>query len=246
MPRPIQNDPLTETRLDIQVCKKCRLHHDCTQPVPGEGNRRARIVLIGEAPGYAEDKTGEPFIGKSGKKLNLWLHNAGLKRDDLFLANVLKCRPARNRFPEGTAEVDKCLPWLIKQLKAIKPLAVILAGKKALENVVLRGAIGRADPIAPWIGKILRRRDLYGETRFGVIYHPAFILRTRNPWDEAACISTLTTIGDYVRALEAGREATLLEIEEIRPAKTVHHQRRLRLFTEQPQETESSDQPIGE
>jgi DNA polymerase len=213
--------------------------------VPGEGNRHARIVLIGEAPGYNEDREGEPFIGKSGKKLNLWLYNAGLKREDLYITNVLKCQPPRNRFPEGNAEVDKCVPWLIAQLKAIKPLAVILAGKKALEHVVLRNAIGRADPIAPWVGQILRRRDLYGETRFGVIYHPAFILRTKNPFDEAQSIETITKIADYVRALESGKAAPLDEIEEIRPAKNVHHQRRLRLFNEEPKPEEKSE-PVTE
>jgi len=243
MPAPIQNDPITELRIGIQVCRKCRLRSDCTQPVPGEGSHRARIVLIGEAPGYDEDRSGEPFIGKSGKKLNYWLYNAGLKREDLFITDVVKCQPARNRFPDGTAEVDRCLPWLIGQLKAIKPLAVILAGKKALEHVLLRNAIGHADPIAPWVGKILRRRDLYGETRFGVIYHPAFVLRTKSPFDEALSIETLTKVAEYVRALESGKAATFIEIEEIRPAKTVHHQRRLRLFQES---EEINSEPLGE
>jgi DNA polymerase len=243
VPRPIQNDPLTELRLDIQVCSKCRLHHDCTQPVPGEGRRDAKIVLIGEAPGFNEDKTGEPFVGNAGKRLNVWLRNAGLTRDEMFITNVLKCRPGRNKFPEGNAEVDKCLPWLVGQLQAVKPLAVILAGKKALEHVVLRNAIGRADPLAPWLGKVLRRRDLYGETRFGVIFHPAYILRTKNPWDEASCIETITKLTDYVRAVEAGNASPMIEIEEIRPAKTVQHQRRLRLFPEAPPQETESDQP---
>lgn len=231
MPKPIRNDPLDELRMDIQVCSKCRLHHDCNSPVPGQGPRDARIVLIGEAPSFADDKTGDPFAGKEGKKLNLWLRNAGLDRDDLFLTHVVKCRSG-NRFPEGTAEVDKCLPWLVRQLKVINPLAVILAGPHALENVVLRNAIGRADPIAPWVGKILRRRDLYGEVRFGVIYRPSFVLRTKNPWDENACIKTITTLAEYVRAVGAGQAAPMIEIEEVRPARTVQHQRRLRLFAE--------------
>jgi DNA polymerase len=216
--------------MDIMACSKCRLCHDREQAVPGNGSINAKIVLVGEAPGYNEDKTGDAFCGKSGTRLNKWLEQAGLNRDDLFVTNVLKCHPPRNRFPSDDGPADACLPWLVSQLKAIKPLAVILCGKKALHYTVMRSALGMAEPIAPWVGKILRRRDLFGEVRFGVIYHPAFILRNKNPWDEEKCITTLTTIADYVREVREGNPAPMIEIEDLRPAKPVQHQQRMRLF----------------
>ena len=232
MPTPTKNDPLTELGMDIMACSRCRLCHDRQQAVPGYGPIKAKIVLVGEAPGFGEDKKGLPFVGKSGTRLNKWLEQAGLSRDELFVTNVLKCHPPRNRFPKDDEPADKCLPWLIRQLKIVQPLAVILAGKKALHYTIMRSALGMADPVAPWVGKILRRRDLYGEVRFGVIYHPAFILRNKNPWDEAKCIQTLTTIAEYVRELREGNPAPLIEIEDLRPAKPVQHQQRLRLFPE--------------
>jgi DNA polymerase len=234
LPKPTKNDPLTEMRLDIMACAKCRLCHDRQQAVPGVGTMKAKIVLVGEAPGYNEDKTGNAFCGKSGTRLNKWLAQAGLSRDDLFITSVLKCHPPRNRFPSDDIPADACMPWLIRQLKAIQPLAVILCGKKALHYVAMRTALGMADPISPHVGKIMRRRDLYGEVRFGVIYHPAFILRSGNPWDEEKCITTLTTIAEYVREVSEGRPAPMIEIEDLRPAKPVQHQQRMRLFPEAP------------
>lgn len=233
MPIPIKKDQLAELGMDIHACSRCSLCHDRDKAVPGNGSISAKIFLIGEAPGYQENKSGNAFVGKSGKRLNKWLEMAGLRRSDLFITNVLKCQPARNRFPSSDGPADACLPWLNAQLKAIQPLAVILAGKQALHYVVMRTALGMAEPIAPWIGKILRRRDLYGETRFGVIYHPAFILRTGNPWDEEKCITTLTTIAEYVREVGEGRPAPMLEISDLRPAKPIQHQRRMRLFAEE-------------
>jgi DNA polymerase len=233
LPTPIKKNPLTELALDIQACSKCRLCHDRGKAVPGDGSADAKIVLVGEAPGAYEDKSGHAFVGKSGTRLNKWLDIAGLKRTDLFITNVLKCRPPRNRFPSDDVPPDACLPFLYRQLKLIQPLAVILAGKKALHHVVMRTALGMAEPVAPWVGKILRRRDLYGETRFGVIYHPSYILRTGNPWDEEQSINTIATIAEYVREVSAHRPAPMIEITDLRPAKPVQHQQRMRLFPEE-------------
>lgn len=246
MPPPIQKDPFTELHLDVIACSKCRLRDGCAQPVGGAGDAKADIVVIGEAPGYTEDKEGIPFIGKSGTRLNKWLKLAGLRRRDLWVTNVLKCQPTalvddgkgntirRMRFPSDAdntdGPVDQCLPWLHRELRLLQPLAVVLAGKRALHHVLMRDSLDSADPISPWVGKILRRRDLFGETRFGVMYHPSFILRSKNPWDESACIETLKKIADYVKAVRGGEPAPPIELTNVRPGKTIQHQQRMTLF----------------
>lgn len=246
MPSPIGKDPFTELLLDVIACNKCRLRDGCAQPVGGGGEAKADIVLIGEAPGYTEDKKSVPFIGKSGMRLNKWLKLAGIRRRELWLTNVLKCLPTvqaddgkgnmvrRMRFPSDAdnskGPVDRCLPWLVRELKLVRPRAVVLAGKRALHHVLMRDSLDSADPISPWVGKILRRRDLYGETRFGVIYHPSFILRNKNPLDESACIETLKKIADYVQALREGEPAPPIELKNVRPGKAIQHQQRMTLF----------------
>lgn len=225
----------------IETCRRCDLRHVSTQRVPGTGSLGASIMLVGEAPGFREDKVGVPFVGKSGDRLNQWLQLADLDRDHLYVTNVLKCAPIvdeegaegwkrRLRFPDDTDEPERCMWWLRKQLQLIRPRAVIIAGKKALHHVLCAGSTKMAEPFAPWVGSVCRRRDLYGETRFGISWHPAYVLRNKNPYDEQACVDVFRAIREYVVARQEGRPAPVADLVEIRPAVPPQLQQRFRLF----------------
>lgn len=194
-------------------------------------------MLFGEAPGYDEDRSGQPFVGRSGRLLDEWLSIAGLNREDLFITNVLRCRPDRNRFPEYErgGPVDRCEKWTRAQLKLVKPRAVILCGKQALHNILFEGTTSYADPFAPWVGKVCRRRDLYGDTRFAVLFHPSYILRRKNPFEEQKCIDVLTEIRDYVAAVQRSEAVPVIDLDEVRPVRSLQHQQRFRLFQPDPE-----------
>jgi len=119
----------------IRVCVHCDLSQNRTQAVPGEGSARARIMFVGEAPGAMEDQTGRPFVGASGRLLDAMLDDIGLRRADVFIANVNRCRPPGNRDPLAW-EVKACRPWLLAQLRVIRPQVVCPLGRFALEALV--------------------------------------------------------------------------------------------------------------
>lgn len=219
------------------MCRRCPLTHCRKNAVPGAGSRRASIFLIGEAPGQQEDEEGEPFVGKSGIKLNEWLKLVGLQRDHIYISNVLKCRPEDNKFPEGTGKdspVSKCLPYLYEQLKIVAPLAIILMGKQAVQHVLLPGSADYATPVDKWVGRVCRRRDLFGETRIGCVYHPAHILRSKNPREEQQCLALLKTIKMHVAMKLRGEAAPLIDIYDVKPVPPPIFQQKFRLFGETP------------
>ncbi len=113
---------------EVRACRRCPLHAHRTNAVPGEGNPCARVMLIGEAPGYNEDLHGRPFVGAAGNLLNEMLKLAGLSREAVFITNVVKCRPPGNREP-SEEEKEACKPFLIRQLRAIKPEIVVCLGR---------------------------------------------------------------------------------------------------------------------
>ena len=115
----------------IAVCPKCELSKTRTHAVPGEGNPNADIVFIGEGPGFYEDQQARPFVGPAGKFLDELLASIGLKRQDVFICNVLKCRPPGNRDPLPT-EMAACKPWLDEQLEAIRPRMIVTLGRFSL------------------------------------------------------------------------------------------------------------------
>ncbi len=242
-PTPIRTSPLRELALDIMACTKCALSASRTQAVPGDGDESASIVLIGEAPGQNEDRTGHTFCGKSGDRLDEWLVRAGFRpyddpRRNLFLSNVVKCRPPNNNWKaaEGAEAPKRCVPYLERQLKIVQPRAVILCGRNATGWALLRGAAATADPFGPWVGRVCRRRDLYGETRFACIWHPAFLLRNENPYEETKCVEALTKLRAYVDAVEKGEPAPLEDLYDVRPVGRVEYQQRMRLFLPPPEE----------
>ena len=239
MATPLRTGPLEELRLDIMACSRCSLSGERSCAVPGSGRSSAKIMLIGEAPDKYEEAVGSPFLGKSGKRLDDWLEKAGLNRNDCFVTHVLKCRPPKNRFPRAEEFSSRfpptqCWPWLEQQIKAVNPLAVVLFGKMALQHVLLAGAIELPDPVGPWIGRLCRRRDRFGEVRFGMSYHPSYIERNKNPYEESQCLDALHAVSAYVTALEHGRAAPVEDLYEVRAATPIQYQRRLRLFGQEP------------
>jgi DNA polymerase len=150
----------------IANCTKCDLHQNRTHTVPGEGNPRAEVMFIGEGPGENEDLQGRPFVGAAGKYLTELLEMIGWKRGDVFIANVVKCRPPNNRDPLPV-EVDTCTSlYLFKQIEAIKPLVIVTLGRHSMGRFIPNRIISKDH------GKAMR---LKGQVYYP-IYHPAAAL----------------------------------------------------------------------
>ena len=132
--------PLEQIRAQVQACRKCPLADGRTQTVFGVGNPQARVLIVGEAPGKNEDLQGEPFVGAAGKYLNELLSYAGLKREDVFIANVLKCRPPGNRDPRPE-EIQLCADYLREQTRTIDPEWIVTLGNFATK-FILRTDVG--------------------------------------------------------------------------------------------------------
>lgn len=157
----------------IKQCCQCFLHGTCTNIVPGEGNPNAEIMLIGEAPGAQEDKVGRPFVGAAGKFLDEMLATIGFSRKNVFIANILNCRPPRNRDPLPE-EIKACWPWLLEQIKSLKPKLVVTLGRHALERFFPNQKISKVH------GQIMEGNVTgIGRQSFYVLYHPAAAIYQR-------------------------------------------------------------------
>ena len=175
-------------------------------------------MFIGEAPGADEDRLGEPFVGRAGQLTTQLLRAAHVPEADLYFANILKCRPTNNRFPEGGPEPETCRRYLLKQIKHVAPHAIVLAGKQALRYVLLHGTDKNPHPIHPWVNKVYRRRDLYGDILFLVVYHPAYLLRSEVAEDQEACVQSVAQIWEYAKHKVAGTPPAPVPFEDIAPA----------------------------
>ncbi len=162
----------------VAKCTACGLHVTRTQTVFGTGSHTATWMVIGEAPGASEDQQGKPFVGRAGQLLTEMLRAVGLQREEVFIANILKCRPPNNRDP-GRAEVEACEGFLKQQVAMVKPKIILAAGRIAAQNLL------KTD--AP-IGRLRGRVHRYGEIPLVVVYHPAYLLRSplekRKAWDD--------------------------------------------------------------
>ena len=148
-------------------CKKCKLCQNRNNVVFGVGNKEATLMLIGEGPGADEDIQGEPFVGKAGKLMNMAFEAIGLKREDVYIANIVKCRPPSNRNPEDD-EAAACLNYLRNQVILVKPQIIVLLGNVALKNI-----LGKEYGITASRGKWVEKKGiLYMPT-----WHPAALLR---------------------------------------------------------------------
>lgn len=133
MADPTTEEVLAEVAAEVKVCPKCELARTRTHAVPGDGNPHAKIMFVGEGPGWHEDQQGKPFVGAAGKFLNELLALAGLKREDVFITNVVKCRPPGNRDPMPD-EIAACAPYLDRQIAAINPDVVVTLGRFSMSR----------------------------------------------------------------------------------------------------------------
>ncbi|SRR5579859_40887 len=170
----------TELRARVAACVRCGLCATRTQTVFGVGNLNAEWLIVGEAPGAEEDRQGEPFVGRAGQLLNAMLHAVGLAREQVYIANVLKCRPPGNRDP-GVSEAAECLPYLERQIALLKPKIMLAVGRIAAQNLL------RTDKT---LGSLRQRVHRFGATQVPMVvtYHPAYLLRTptdkRKAWED--------------------------------------------------------------
>lgn len=155
---------------EVAACRQCELHQSRTQTVFGVGNQRADWLIIGEAPGADEDAQGEPFVGRAGKLLTQMILALGYEREQVYIANILKCRPPNNRDPLPD-EVRSCENYLKRQIALIEPKIILAVGRVAAQNLLKTDAR---------IGAMRGRTYHYGEQKTPVVvtYHPAYLLRS--------------------------------------------------------------------
>ena len=160
---------LTELNAEIERCKNCELARHRTKVVPGEGPEDAKLLFIGEAPGWNEDQTGRPFVGSAGQYLDQLIGMIGYKRSQVFIANVIKCRPPENRDPMP-GEIMACGKWLERQLDLIKPRVIVTLGRFSMAKYFPGETISKVHGRSKRIGSII----------YFAMYHPAAALHQGN------------------------------------------------------------------
>lgn len=183
--RPSQPETLTHIRADLGDCRRCPLAAGRNRIVFGEGDEDARLVFVGEAPGFHEDQQGRPFVGAAGQLLTAMIAAMGLSREKVYICNILKCRPPGNRNPLPE-EIQTCVPFLERQLGAIRPEAIVALGKFAAQFLLATDA-----PIS----RLRGRFDEYRGIKVMPTFHPAFLLhnpaRKRDVWEDLKQVMTL-------------------------------------------------------
>jgi DNA polymerase len=175
-------EALAIVRTDLGECTRCKLHRGRTNLVFGVGNPEARLMFVGEGPGADEDAQGVPFVGRAGQKLTDIIRAMGFQREDVYIANVVKCRPPGNRNPEPD-EIEQCEPFLMRQIDVIKPAIVVALGKFAAQTL-----LRTTEPIT----KLRGRFHQIGHTRVMPTFHPSYLLRNpaakREVWDDMKAV----------------------------------------------------------
>lgn len=174
------SDTWDQVSHEVATCTRCGLHACRNRTVFGVGDRKARWLIVGEAPGAEEDQQGEPFVGRAGRLLDSMLLAIGLRRDQVFIANVLKCRPPGNRNP-APQEVAQCLPYLERQIKLLEPSILLAVGSIAAQNLLATDVP---------VGRLRGQVHAFGSARTPLVvtYHPAYLLRSpgekRKSWED--------------------------------------------------------------
>ncbi|MDQ1284200.1 MAG: uracil-DNA glycosylase [Patescibacteria group bacterium] len=167
---PSKAEQLNKLNTQMSACSQCALRSGCKNVVPGEGSAEAEIMFIGEGPGAKEDELGRPFVGAAGKFLDEMLSIISLKRENVYIANVVKCRPPQNRDP-SPEEAAACWPWLLEQIRIIQPKLIVTLGRHSMERFLPNQKISTVH------GKAMRREiDGIGKQVFYTLYHPAAAL----------------------------------------------------------------------
>lgn len=185
---------LAALRDEVLPCTRCKLHAGRATVVFGEGDPRARVMFVGEAPGVNEDRTGRPFVGQAGQLLDRILSGAmGLRREHVYIANINKCRPPGNRTPEAD-EVAACLPYLRRQVEIVRPEVLVCLGRTAAQNL-----LGTTAPLSALRGQRLE----YAGIPVVVTWHPAYLLREpskkRETWEDIKRVNRLLGLPDVPR-----------------------------------------------
>jgi len=174
-----------ELEAAVANCKACDLYKTRTHSVFGVGNQQASLLIVGEAPGANEDKQGEPFVGRAGQLLNAMIHAIGLKREEIYIANILKSRPPNNRDP-NPEEQKACTPYLLRQIALIKPKLILAVGRIAAQYL-LKTEVA--------MGNLRGKEFTFGaeKTPLLVTYHPAYLLRSprekRKAWQDMQLVT---------------------------------------------------------
>jgi len=197
---PESGETLDVVRTDLGDCTRCKLHAlGRSQIVFGVGNPAASLMFIGEAPGHDEDVQGIPFVGRAGQLLTKIIEAIGLRREDVYIANVIKCRPPENRNPEPD-EVARCEPFLFRQVLAIKPRVIVALGTFAAQTL-----LRTKDPISRLRGKVYR----YGTASLIPTFHPAYLLRSperkRDVWEDMKKVRDLLQRGNVAPSVPSQR-----------------------------------------
>ncbi|MGO8793549.1 MAG: uracil-DNA glycosylase [Candidatus Sulfotelmatobacter sp.] len=202
------SDPVAALQLireDLGDCTRCKLHQQGRkQIVFGVGNPRAELMFVGEGPGADEDTQGEPFVGRAGQLLNNMIKAMGLRREDVYIANIVKCRPPGNRTPEPD-ECDTCSPFLMRQIAAIKPKVIVALGATAAKNLLaMNSSLGELR--GHWYDfKPAGSDPAWPGARLAVTYHPAYLLR--DPRQKGETWKDLQMVMNYL-GIEPPKKAT--------------------------------------
>jgi uracil-DNA glycosylase len=207
---------------EVRDCTRCRLHATRTHAVPGEGDASTEVVFVGEGPGQNEDREGRPFVGRAGALLVKLLGHIGWSRDDVFITNIVKCRPPGNRDPEPD-EVEACAPYLQRQLEVLDPAVIVTLGRHSMGRFMpgarISQAHGTTRPADPATGA--------ADATVFAMYHPAAALRTpaieRESYDDVASVPAVLIESRERRAAKyrAAREAAVAELNEAAPPPTL-------------------------
>lgn len=177
---------LEDIYAEIRGCDRCGLRTGCTQVVPGEGPEDATMVFVGEAPGADEDKSGRPFVGRSGQHLRMMIRECRLPEDKIFITNTVRCRPPENRDPTPE-EIESCWPWTVKLLQEIRPKVIVTLGKPALKTLSYKFQFTKKVGSLP-ITKVAGV-PIYLEDRRCYVYpvlHPSYALRRNEAREDFA------------------------------------------------------------
>jgi len=187
---------LETIKQNVIKCTKCDLCKTRTNAVPGKGNFQSDVIFVGEAPGRNEDRNGEPFIGVAGKKLSIALDEAGISRDDVYITNIVKCRPPNNRVPK-TSERETCQEYLKQEISIIKPEIICILGNTAF-NSILGGS-----EITKFRGKVVRKDNLL----YFLTIHPAATIYNQKLIDVLK--SDISKLFELIRELKNNKEVTI-------------------------------------
>ncbi len=190
------NQELETVKQNVIKCTKCDLCKTRTNAVPGKGNFQSDVIFVGEAPGKNEDRNGEPFIGVAGKKLSVALDEAGVSRDDVYITNIVKCRPPNNRVPT-TNERDTCKEYLKQEIAIIKPKLICILGNTAF-NSILGGS-----EITKFRGKIVRKDNLL----YFLTIHPAATIYNQKLIDVLK--NDIVKLFDLIRDLKNNKQVAI-------------------------------------